>query len=299
MKRATPILLLLLAASPALPAEDPVVARFQGQVITASQLDRILGLYTTEAQRQMNRNPQFKREILKKHVENVLLAEKAREKGVDQLADVRERVRILSNEALAQAYLEKEVIGKAEPSEDELKGFYQRHLGEFTQPEAVSLRQILVRSPATAPAEERRKAREQAERALQRIEAGEEFATLAAEFTDDPAFKQRGGALGVVTRGKLSPAVEEAAFALKPGEVSRVVETSYGYSILKVDERTRPGPRPFEQVRARVREMALAEAKQKRIAEARSRVLNEAGVEFYPERPDEEAGDRPHRHPPR
>ncbi|MCA1614508.1 MAG: peptidyl-prolyl cis-trans isomerase [Acidobacteria bacterium] len=96
--------------------------------------------------------------------------------------------------------------------------------------------------------------RAKAEGILKRLQGGEDFAALANEFTTDPSGKGRGGDLGWFGRGMMVKPFEDAAFALKPGELSNVVETQFGFHVIKVEERRTqdsPDGRPSEQVRAR------------------------------------------------
>ena len=79
--------------------------------------------------------------------------------------------------------------------------------------------------------------REQMAPILERARAGEDFAALAREFSDDFATRQAGGDTGLFHRGQMAPAFEAAAFALEPGEISDVVETSFGVHIIKMEER--------------------------------------------------------------
>ena len=165
----------------------------------------------------------------------------------------------LERQYLQNAVLQMEILNKIAITDSEAQEYYEAHLEEFTEPAAVTLREILVRVPsieAGAPggplnaalAEE---AREKADAAHTRILSGEDFATVAAEASDAPS-KANGGLIGPVIRDELAVSVLQLIEGLRVGEVSDVARTPQGYQFFKLESATEATPRPFEQVRVTI-----------------------------------------------
>jgi len=115
---------------------------------------------------------------------------------------------------------------------------------KFTTPEQIRVSHILVSSKACEP---EARARDLLARASQ---PGADFAALAREFSDDPGSAARGGDLGLFSRGRMVPAFEAAAFALKqPGDLSGIVKSEFGYHIIRLDERKPSSRESFDVVR--------------------------------------------------
>jgi peptidyl-prolyl cis-trans isomerase D len=138
----------------------------------------------------------------------------------------------------------------AAPSASQIEAYYQAHLGgDFTKPEQVKARHILVRVEADAGDEDRAAAKAEADALLARIRAGEDFATLAKEHSDDSGTSARGGELGWAGRGRMFPEFDEAAFTLEPGSVSEVVQSTFGYHLIQVEEYAAGGPQDLAAAR--------------------------------------------------
>jgi len=174
----------------------------------------------------------------------------------------------LTPETLKAAY----VFVAPEPYRDQVKvytgdieEYYDSHIEEFSSPEDLRLRHILLRVPVGADASIRQEKREILEGLAERISKGEDFGELARIYSEDISSKEHGGDLGYVKKGKLVPEVERVAFALKPGEVSEVVSSSYGLHLLKVEDYRASKVEPLDGVKERIRE-TLTEEKAWRLA---------------------------------
>lgn len=131
----------------------------------------------------------------------------------------------------------------------EIRAQYEAKKATFAVPELVTVHHILIAADANAGPDADAKARAKIEALIKRLGAGEDFAKLARENTDDPTGKENGGQLPPFGRGQMVPEFEQAAFDMKPGEIRGPVKTSYGYHVLKLIAKTPPGTRPLEEVR--------------------------------------------------
>lgn len=114
----------------------------------------------------------------------------------------------------------------------QVERYYREHLDRYSAPEQVRVRHILIAPAGNDPAAIDR-AREKAQGILERVRAGEDFATLARRYSDDVATRESGGDLGDFGRGSMLPAFEDAAFRMQPGDISDLVRTEVGFHILK------------------------------------------------------------------
>ncbi|PLX42768.1 MAG: peptidylprolyl isomerase [Deltaproteobacteria bacterium] len=157
---------------------------------------------------------------------------------------------LLKRSVILNNYIEN-VLGKdVEISEEEVKTFYDDNPQYFDVPEKVHASHILI-APEGEGDEAKAAAKKKAEGLREQIVGGADFAETAKENSTCPS-APNGGDLGTFERGKMVPEFEEAAFALKPGEVSDVVETKFGYHIIKAQEVTEAGKMPMEDVHDKI-----------------------------------------------
>jgi len=174
----------------------------------------------------------------------------------------------------ATQYLDRIRADAADVSETELEKYYKDNERRLTLPEQVRVRHILIKWKPLGTADDRTAVRRQMEPILERARAGEDFAELARQYSEDSGTRADGGDTGLFPRGTMVPAFEAAAFALQPGEISDPVETGYGVHILRLEERQEPRLLPLDEIREQlrdyVREEKIAAAVNSKIAELRA-----------------------------
>lgn len=147
----------------------------------------------------------------------------------------------------------------ADPTEAEIAAFREEHRDKLAMPERVQARHILMKVEADASDEQKGAVREQAEAARQKLLDGADFATLAQEVSACPS-ASRGGDLGMFPRGKMAKNFEDAAFSQVEGEIGPVVETPFGYHIIRVEQHLAPGLADNEQIAVVLKQRARAQA---------------------------------------
>jgi parvulin-like peptidyl-prolyl isomerase len=159
---------------------------------------------------------------------------------------------------LASMYEEESLAKSVKATQAEIDEYLKTH-----PEEQVHARHILIsiKSP-DAPSEgglDKAQARAKAEEVLKRVKAGENFESLAKEYSTDPGSKESGGDLGWFGRGRMVPEFEKAAFALQTGQTSEIVESPFGFHIIKVEGRRNGDPQQAAQEAEQEKEKKLIE----------------------------------------
>jgi peptidyl-prolyl cis-trans isomerase D len=158
--------------------------------------------------------------------------------------------------------------GSVTVPEDDLKKYYTENAERFSTPEERRASHILVKAEKSAPADVRAKAKAKAESLLAELKKNPAvFAELAKKNSDDPGSAERGGDLDFFGRGAMVKPFEDAAFSLKPGELSGVVESDFGYHIIHVTGARGGEKKTYEQVRDSIEADVRRQLAQKRFSE--------------------------------
>ncbi|MBI5800257.1 MAG: peptidylprolyl isomerase [Verrucomicrobia bacterium] len=186
--------------------------------------------------------------------------------------------------AIVEEVVNREVREKVPITPQQAQKYYDENPQRFEQPETVRAAHILLATRDLATNTELPPDKQKAQRALidavlKRVRAGEDFGKLAKEFSQDPGSKERGGEY-VFPRGQMAMEFETAAFGMRPGQISDVVTTKFGFHIIKMLERNPAKKVEFDKVKERIRENLQQEEADKQLPEYLEKVKKEAGVEI-------------------
>ena len=188
----------------------------------------------------------------------------------------------IRNGLTLQKYVESEFTAKADVSEEEIKEYYDKNSSRFKQPEMVKASHILIKVEDKADEAKKAEARKKIEEVEKLVKEGKDFAELAKEYSEGPS-NVKGGDLGFFGRGQMVKPFSDAAFALKPGEVSPIVETRFGFHIIKVFEKKEEGLVPLEEAGPKIREVLSTEKTQEMVNNKLESLKAVAKIERYGE----------------
>lgn len=240
-----------IAASP---ATNDVVATVNGKQITRSEV--------VEFQQSM---PQLRQvplemvfdQILEHLINSQLIVAEARKQKLQDDAKVKEQLRQLENQVLQQAYLNRKVEGQI--TEEALKKRYDELVKNAPPKEEVHARHILV------PTED------EAKKVVAEIQGGKSFEEVAKTRSSGPS-AENGGDLGYFTKDEMVPEFAAAAFAMKPGDVSKEpVKTQFGWHVIKVEDKRTAQPPAFEEVKDELKEQMSQEMIMKEVEDLRAK----------------------------
>lgn len=170
-------------------------------------------------------------------------------KALDDLKVTEEIIKAQIKKGLTvNTFIDKNFVEKTVIPESEAKAYYDNNAERFNKPESARASHILIKVEPTADEAKKKAARAEIEKIQARVKAGEDFAAVAKESSQCPSSKD-GGDLGVFTRGQMVKPFEDAAFTLAQGAVSDIVETEFGYHLIKVTEKQAAGKYSFDEVK--------------------------------------------------
>jgi len=271
-----PALWMVMLAGTGLAAETPpsegpeanrVVARVNQVEITYGEFKSRLESF----ERERGSIPREKwGEVLRGMMQEEVLLQGAMAEGLDKEASVKARLEQARRQVLIEDLIRRKVLAQARVSDEEARKRYENSKPLFST-ESVGTSHIMVKTQA------------EAEAILKELQAGTHFAELAKAKSQDTGSAEKGGDLGSLRRGQTVPEFEEEAFRLKDGELSAVIQTQYGFHILK------GGPhatvvQPFDEVKDRIRQMLLQEKQRETFTAFMADLEKRAATEIFEDR---------------
>ena len=171
--------------------------------------------------------------------------------------------KISANNLKIRKWLGKQIASQLSVTETECREFYESHRAQFFVPERRNVSHLFLAAPPETPPDVVNAKQAAIETLSARLAVGEDFATLAAQNSEDEATKLRGGELGYFSAQRMPPDFVEAAVKMRPGEISKPVRTRLGLHILKLTDIQPPRQQTLEEVRG---DISLALANEKRAA---------------------------------
>jgi len=292
----TVLLILALLFGLACPAQavivDRILAIVNDTLITQSDLNntfepirkKIVASLSGEEQEKTLR--EAREAILSRMIDNILIEQEAAKLGITVQDEevtgtiknvisqkdltMRDFENILEKEGLSlDAYkkevkeqitrsrvIRRELRSAITVSDEEIGEYYTKHRAEYEGQTAVRLRQIVLFFPENATDDMKRKTKTDMEAILKRVKSGEPFDKLASQYSQGPTARD-GGDIGFVERGVMNPEMEQIAFSMEPGQVSGIIESSTGLSIITLTEKRGGGLKGSESVRDEIKDRIM------------------------------------------
>ena len=211
------------------------------------------------------------------------VAEAAAAAGFDKTEEIKAQIQRAGRDLVVQKYLNAEVArttGNPPDFRALAREQFEVNRPTYAVPEAVRIAHILIRVDPEDDRLQEPEMRTKAESILARLKAGANFSELAKEFSDDKGSANRGGELPWVEKGKTVPPFEKAAFALKPGAMSELVRTRYGFHIIKQLEYRKASHQEFSAVEAQLTNKARTDFQSARRAEIATRFAGAQDIQI-------------------
>lgn len=299
------------AAKPATDLKAPV-AKAGKTVITRGELERALNVLTAQNRIQSGNTPEDQKKAQLAALDQLIYAELMYQEGMKAApADLEKQVDFkmaqnkgkfvspvefeaalkesgMTEKELAEIsrkdivitnYIDTKIAPTVKVSDAEIKKFYDDNRDRLGEEPQVKASHILIGVDASATPEVKAKAKEKAEGLLKELKSGKDFAEVAKTSSTCPS-KEQGGDLGFFGKGQMVPEFEQAAFGLKPGEMSGVVETQFGYHIIKLTDKKGGEAPKLEELKEKIASFLKGQKTQKAVFDFVTNLKNETKVEI-------------------
>lgn len=285
------------APAPAVAAQpqqqpEKIVATINGETLTKARLDRMYNNLGPQMRSQYDAAG-GKKAFLDNYISKRLMIQEAIKTSFDQRPEVRSAMDAAAESALFDRYV-RQIVGASLVTDADVKKFYEQNAEQFKTSEKAKVRHIVIPWSERPGDLKKQQAFEEIQRIMLELHAyrqdptvlGNRFADAARRYSRD-GVASAGGDLGWVERGgPLDDTFEDAAFGMRPGTMSGVVETGFGYHLIFVDEKRPAGVQPLAEVMEDVRDFLLSQ-RTSEVMELVARLTNElranSRIGYFPE----------------
>ena len=221
-----------------------------------------------------------RKEYLDLLVKKTLFSLEARAKHIDKEKEVVSEINDSIDWILYRKYFQREISANVNITDKQIKEYYDANPDEFKTVEKVKASHILIKVYSASGPDGPAKAKARAEKLKEKLDNGADFAALARKNSDDSATRNKGGSLGYLVgeRMKISTEFMDAAFSLKAGEISEVVESPLGFHIIKADAKVPEQVRPFDKVKTYMKTKLEKERRKKLVEDITRRLMEKYNV---------------------
>jgi EpsD family peptidyl-prolyl cis-trans isomerase len=239
-------IILLFACAKKEEQQTSYLAKVGNSVITEADLEREIKNLPDFVQK-MFEGPSGREKFLEELVKRELLYQEALKEGLDKDPAYQKKLEDFKKINLVGILLEKEIESKEKVSDKEIRDYYEKHKEDFAPVSQVRLSHIVVNTE------------EEAQKVLERLKKGEDFAQLAKKISIDTVSAKKGGDLGFFSRGEIPSEFRVVAARLKTGEISEPIKTKSGYEIVKVTDKKVGQVIEFDKIKNLISQNLLAE----------------------------------------
>ena len=237
--------------------QGPAVLKVNDKAFTTADVEKEIGQEVRRAPQQLGpflASKEGQKQLLDRMLRRELLLQEAEKRKLGDKPEVTDQVMSLRRELMIRTLLQEEIGSKIKVEDKDVQEYYTAHPEEFSG-DRVRARHILVQTE------------EEAKQVQERLAKNEPFEELAKTLSRDSGTAAKGGDLDYFSQEQMVPEFAKAAFALKPGEVSGIVKTPFGYHLIKLVDRKKGQPQALEQVKAQLQRRLLDERQNQRFTQ--------------------------------
>jgi len=254
-------------------ADQEIIARIGDRTVTLAEIKAEFARIPPQFISHFN-TPEKKEQYVRNLVDRSLFSMEAKAQGYMEQPDVMEKINSYIDRVLYAEFM-KNMTQDIEVTDADCRKYYEEHPDEFAEQERIKASHILV------------KTEEEARQVKAELAQGGDWNELAKKYSMERGTRDRGGDLGYFSTGRMPTEFESVAFAMNPGEISEPVKTTFGYHIIRLEDKKPAEQAPFDEVKPRIQNKLMSDMRQQKVDGIRDQLFRKYNVEIYTDKIDE------------